>query len=131
MSSPISGISFVIARLSSGTKMLIIMTVALLPLGIIALFASIQSAHDKRLQHEADARLIATAEARQIDLAVIRSANVVRAAAFAAGTEPARCRQVLAQASKGFPSDARLAFFGPDERLRRAGHTTSPGQHRH
>jgi two-component sensor histidine kinase len=98
--------------------MLIIMTVALLPLGIIALFASIQSAHDKRLQHEADARLIATAEARQIDLAVIRSANVVRAAAFAAGTEPARCRQVLAQASKGFPSDARLAFFGPDERLR-------------
>ncbi|PZU11811.1 sensor histidine kinase [Sphingomonas sp.] len=98
--------------------MLIIMTVALLPLGIVALFASIQSAHDKRLQHEADARLIATAEARQIDLAVIRSANVVRAAAFAAGGDEGQCERVLAQTLKVLAPGANVAFFGPDGRLR-------------
>ncbi len=107
-----------IARLSSGAKMLIIMTVALLPLGVIALFASVQSAHDKRLQHEADARLIATAEARQLDLAVIRSANVVRAGAFAAGGTGDECRRTLRQAATLLPADARIAFFGPDGRLR-------------
>lgn len=107
-----------IARLSSGAKMLIIMTVALLPLGIIALFASIQSAHDKRLQHEADARLIATAEARQIDLAVIRSANVVRAAAFASGGGMAGCRNALGQATRILGEETRIAFFGMDGRLR-------------
>jgi two-component sensor histidine kinase len=108
----------VIARFSSGAKMLIIMTVALLPLGIIALFASIQSAHDKRLQHEADARLIATAEARQIDLAVIRSANVVRAATFASAGGDAECRSALKQATALLPQGTRIAFFAVDGRLR-------------
>lgn len=107
-----------IARLSSGAKMLIIMTVALLPLGIVALFASIQSAHDKRLQHEADARLIATAEARQIDLAVIRSANVVRAATFASAGGDAECKAALDQATKLLAPGARIAFFAVDGRLR-------------
>lgn len=107
-----------IARLSSGAKMLIIMTAALLPLGIIALFASIQSAHDKRLQHEADARLIATAEARQIDLAVIRSANVVRASAAAAAGGDAQCKAALAQASAIIGDRPRIAFFAPDGALR-------------
>jgi hypothetical protein len=108
----------VIARFSSGAKMLIIMTVALLPLGIIALFASIQSAHDKRLQHESDARLIATAEARQIDLAVIRSANVVRAATFASAGGDGECRGALTQALKLLPDGTHVAFFAVDGRLR-------------
>lgn len=107
-----------IARLSSGAKMLIIMTVALLPLGVIALFASIQSAHDKRLQHEADARLIATAEARQIDLAVIRSANVVRAATFASAGGEQECRSALRQAQTMLPKGTRIAFFAVDGHLR-------------
>ncbi|MDO6413842.1 sensor histidine kinase [Sphingomonas sp. BIUV-7] len=107
-----------IARFSSGTKMLVIMTVALLPLGIVALFASIQSAHDKRLQHEGDARLIATAEARQLDLVIIRSANVVRAAAFASGGDGTQCSRIVARVAHALPNDARFAFFGPDGQLR-------------
>lgn len=40
-------------RLSTGTKMFLVLTAALLPLGLIALFASLQSANAKRLQREA------------------------------------------------------------------------------
>lgn len=105
------------ARLSSGMKMLIIMTVALLPLGVVAVFASLQSAHDKRLQHEADARLIAASEARQIDLAVVRSANILRGAAGStSGSDP--CRPILAEAERMVGPDVRLALFGPRGNLR-------------
>lgn len=54
------------ARLSTGAKMLIILSVALLPLGMIAVFASRESAHVNRLRHEAEARAVATADASSI-----------------------------------------------------------------
>ena len=116
--SPIAaGTANAFARLSSGMKMLIIMTASLLPLGIVAIFASLQSAHDKRLQHESDARLIAAAEARQIDLAVVRSANILRSAAGSAGgVDP--CRPILAEAERTIGPDVRLALFGPRGDLR-------------
>jgi hypothetical protein len=47
-------LSFV--RLSTGTKMLIILSTALLPIGLIALFASLDSAQENRLQQESEAR---------------------------------------------------------------------------
>lgn len=53
-------------RLSTGLKMLIILAVALLPLGLIAAFASRESAHVNRLRHEAEARAMATAAAVSI-----------------------------------------------------------------
>ena len=55
------------SRFSTGAKMLMMITVALLPLGLIALFASIQSGMHKQAQREADARRVAIAEARLID----------------------------------------------------------------
>ena len=64
-----------INRLSSGTKMLFIMTVALMPLGLIALFASVQSAKTKQSQHVVEARIVAAAEARQIDLTILRASQ--------------------------------------------------------
>lgn len=51
------------SRLSTGTKMLIILAVALLPLGLVALFASRESAHVNQLRHEAEVRALATAGA--------------------------------------------------------------------
>ena len=106
------------ARLSSGTKMLFIMTAALMPLGLIALFASIQSAQGKRLQHEADARLIATAEARQIDLLVYKSANVLRFAAGALGNDPQQCPLLLDEAARVLRYRANIALFSATGRLR-------------
>jgi signal transduction histidine kinase len=58
------------ARLSTGVKMLIILSFALLPLGMIAVFASRESAHVNRLRHEAEARAVATAAAATITSAI-------------------------------------------------------------
>ena len=117
----------ILSRLSSGTKMMFIMTAALMPLGLIALFASIQSAHGKRLQHEADARIIATAEARQIELTVMRSANIVRLAAAGGTDDPTRCRLLLADAVRVLHGQVRIAFFAPGGRLRCATAGFTPG----
>jgi two-component system, sensor histidine kinase PdtaS len=46
--------------------MLLILTFFLLPLGLIAVFASRESAHANRLRHEAEARAVATANASAI-----------------------------------------------------------------
>ncbi|WP_174274009.1 sensor histidine kinase [Sphingomonas bacterium] len=94
------------------------MTAALMPLGLIALFASIQSAHIKRLQHEADAQLVATAEARQIDLLLIRVANVARFTAGAAAERADRCADLIAEAQRLARMEARLAVFAPNGLLR-------------
>jgi signal transduction histidine kinase len=58
------------ARLSTGVKMLIILSFALLPLGMISVFASRESAHVNRLRHEAEARAAATAAASAITSAI-------------------------------------------------------------
>ena len=97
--------------------MLFVMTVALMPLGLIALFASVQSAAAKRLQHVADARIVAAAEARQIDLTVLRSANILRLAAASAAAQPARCHALVAAAQRAIGLEATAALF--DARGRR------------
>lgn len=66
------------ARLSTGVKMLLIMSVALLPLGMIAIFASQESAHVNRLRHEAEARAAATAAASAITDAVTPATIALR-----------------------------------------------------
>lgn len=55
------------ARLSTGMKMLLILSVALLPLGLVALFASIESAQINRFHRETEARMFASTTARRLD----------------------------------------------------------------
>lgn len=55
-----------LARLSTGMKMLIYLSIALLPLGLIAIFASRESAQVNRLRHEAEARAAAMASGSTI-----------------------------------------------------------------
>lgn len=97
--------------------MLIILTVALLPLGLIALFASVQSARAKQTQREADARVVATAEARQIDILLLRGAGMIRA--NLAGPEPdsITCRTLLQRDQAALDAPIRLALFHADGRL--------------
>ena len=68
----------ILARLSTGVKMLLILSLALLPLGLIAVFASQESAHVNRLRHEAEARASATAAAAVITDAITPGTNSFR-----------------------------------------------------
>jgi len=52
-------------KLSTGKKMLLILGLALLPLGLIAVFASREAAHVNRLRHESEAHAVATASAAE------------------------------------------------------------------
>lgn len=106
------------AGLSTGVKMLLILTGALLPLGLIALLASIQSSHAKRLQREQDARIIATAEARQIDIALLRGASILRGSLTSGPSEPAQCREEVETDMGAFESPVRFAIFNLDGTLR-------------
>jgi len=66
-------------RLSTGAKMLIILTVALGPLGIIAVLASAQSANEGRLAREAEGRMFAQEAASALQALIVRNAVTVRA----------------------------------------------------
>jgi two-component sensor histidine kinase len=103
-------------RLSTGTKMLLILTVALLPLGLIALFASIQSAHSKQMQREADAQVIATAEARQVDILLLRGATLIRNGLAARMRDRDRCRALAERAQAMLRTPAHFAVFEADGR---------------
>jgi two-component sensor histidine kinase len=104
-------------RFSTGTKMLLILTAALLPLGLIALFASIQSAHAKQAQREADARVIATAEARQIDILLLRGAGMLRANLTGPEPDAPLCRSMLERDQAAFGTPINLALFRADGSL--------------
>ncbi|HMI17922.1 MAG TPA: sensor histidine kinase [Sphingomonas sp.] len=104
-------------RFSTGTKMLIILTVALLPLGLIALFASIQSAHAKQAQREADARVVATAEARQIDILLLRGAAMIRANLTGPLPDARFCHTLLERDQAAFEAKLNLALYAADGTL--------------
>jgi two-component system, sensor histidine kinase PdtaS len=119
-STPLSGQFFARlapARFSTGTKMLLILTVALLPLGLIALFASIQSAQAKRAQREADARVIATAEARQVDILMLRGVGLIRGNLSAATPSSAACNRLLERDRSALGYSTRIALVGADHHL--------------
>ena len=66
--------------LSTGMKMLLILALALLPLGLIAVFASIESAHVNRLRHEAEATSSASASALALTTALRQGPLQIRTA---------------------------------------------------
>jgi two-component sensor histidine kinase len=104
-------------RFSTGTKMLLILTAALLPLGLIALFASIQSANAKQKQREADAQVIATAEARQIDILLLRGSGMLRANLTGPEPDTRTCETLLQRDQQAFGAPINLALFHADGTL--------------
>jgi len=101
-------------RFSTGTKMLFFLAVALLPLGLVALFASIQSANAKQKQREADAQVIATAEARQIDILLLRGVGMLRANLTGPEPDTRTCETLLQRDQQAFGAPLNLALFHPD-----------------
>lgn len=98
--------------------MLLILTAALLPLGLIAFLASIQSSHAKRVQREADARIIATAEARQIDLVLMRGASLLRGSLANGPAEAGACRDEVLTDMGAIDGPVRFALFNRDGSVR-------------
>jgi two-component system, sensor histidine kinase PdtaS len=112
------------SRLSTGMKMLLILSVALLPLGMIAVFASRESAHVNRLRHEAEARATATAGASAISDALTPGSLGLRQAMndlVSSITEypinQEQCRLRLAAAAARNKAIGGLAMFDRDGKL--------------
>ena len=103
-------------RLSTGVKMLLILSMALLPLGLMALFASRDNAIRTRAQHDNEARVIAAASARQLDDLFARITMSLHRAADETAAMPddrATCESRLNELVHVRGSVISYAVFGP------------------
>jgi two-component system, sensor histidine kinase PdtaS len=102
--------------LSTGLKMFSIITLALLPLGLIALFASLASSRTADLRRSADLRVALTESTRKLSAELASDVSAMRSAAngIAGGVPP---DDVCARLSAIFAAHARrvsqYAVFGP------------------
>jgi len=102
------------ARLSTGMKMLLILSIALLPLGLIALMASLHSARSNKSDREAEARLIALGSARELTSAIARGTGTLRGALDTINAAPfdaATCRRVFGVAARSQRWETHFALF--------------------
>lgn len=114
----------IFSRLSTGLKMLLILSFALLPLGLIAVFASRESAHVNRLRHEAEARAAASATAAAISdaltpatIALRQGMNDVAGDASDHGIDQRQCQRQLEQVTDGNGPLKAVAMFDNKDRL--------------
>ena len=110
MSSPSPALR-VFARLSTSIKILIVLSLALLPLGMIASLASIETAKANRANREAAAHLLATDSAERFNIYIDRTAAILHAAQRQG---PAGCRRAIV--TMGTP-DAAVAIFDAGGKL--------------
>jgi two-component sensor histidine kinase len=108
------------AALSTGLKMLLILSGALLPLGLVAIVASLYSAQQKNEQRRDETFARLTIKAQRLDAAFSRSLLTIRTASAAIAVSPFDspvCETTLAQLEQA-PVRARYALYAPSSRLR-------------
>lgn len=108
-------------RLSTGPKMLLILSLALLPLGIIAIVASVYSARENSAQRAEQTLARLDDKAKRLNELLARSGGTIRAAAAAVAAGPPEspiCENVLRRLQGLQMAPGRYALFGPDGRLR-------------
>ncbi|MBV9840848.1 MAG: sensor histidine kinase [Sphingomonadaceae bacterium] len=108
------------ARLSTGMKMLIILSAALLPLGLIALLASVQSAENNRQTRNAASRLLATDAADRVNMLIARTAVTMRAASTAFGDAlpgSPTCQRTIEALAASHRLKLRFAIFNASGQL--------------
>ena len=106
--------------------MLLILTLGLLPLGVVAIFASIYSAGENSAQRAEQTLARLDDKADRLNELLARTMGTVRAASTAVAATPVDspiCERVLASLTSLQPAPARYGLFGPDNNLRCA----SPG----
>jgi two-component sensor histidine kinase len=101
------------ARLSTGAKMLLILSAALLPLGLIAVLASLQSAKQNSAERQEETLGRLEIKAQRINAALARAAITIDTAAAAIAIAPNSqiCATTLARLEQG-PARARYALYG-------------------
>jgi hypothetical protein len=103
------------ARLSTGLKMLLILSLGLLPLGIIAVLASIDNARANRSKADLEARAMVSLHAQRLSIALTRNSFTIRAARDAiieAGDPAGICRRTLDRLGRQPNTPGRFALFG-------------------
>ncbi|HYI64870.1 MAG TPA: histidine kinase dimerization/phosphoacceptor domain -containing protein [Allosphingosinicella sp.] len=106
-------------RLSTGLKMWIILSVGLLPLGIVAIIASIDNARASRDKADVEARALLAEQVQRFTLALSRNAAVIRTArdSILESPDPAGiCRRTLDRLSRLPNTPGRFALFGQGAR---------------
>jgi two-component system, sensor histidine kinase PdtaS len=114
------------ARLSTGPKMLLILSLALLPLGIVAILASVYAAGENSEQRAEQTLARLEVKAQRLNELLARTVGTIRAASAAVAAAPPDsqlCETVLHRLANLQPAPGRYALYGPDNRLRCA----SPG----
>ena len=105
------------ARLSTGLKMWLILSLGLLPLGVIAVLASVDNARASRETGQKSAQALLAQHVQRFTLALSRNAITIRTgrdAALVFGEAEEMCRRTLGRLDR-FPNIAgRFAVFGRD-----------------
>jgi HAMP domain-containing protein len=107
--------------MSTGLKMLLIMSVGLLPLGFLALLASLQTARENSQRRIGDTQTRIEVKAQRINSALSRSALTIRAASAALAASPAEspiCETTLKRLARAQAAEGRYALFAGDRNLR-------------
>ena len=103
------------ARLSTGLKMLLILSLGLLPLGIIAILASIDNASANRAKADIEAQALVSVHAQRLSIALTRNSFTMRAArdALVEARDPAGiCERTLARLGRYPNTPGRFAVLG-------------------
>lgn len=115
------------SALSTGLKMFLILSLGLLPLGVIAIAASIENARDNRARGEADATAMLAVHVQRLTLPLSRYSVTIRAArdayVAAGGTDESACARTLDRLRRLPGADGRYALFGEGATVR----CVSPG----
>jgi two-component system, sensor histidine kinase PdtaS len=101
--------------------MLLLLSFGLLPLGILAILASIQSAAENRVERSATARARLEIASQQINAALGRSVFTIRAASAAIELSPRDipvCERTLTRLAQAQRSPGRYALYGDRNELR-------------
>ncbi|HET9428144.1 MAG TPA: sensor histidine kinase [Allosphingosinicella sp.] len=116
-------------RMSSGLKMFLIMSLGLLPLGLVAVAASVYSATENSEQRAEQTLARLDIKAQRLNELLARTSGTVRAAAAAIGAAPAEsqvCARILQRLSTSGVGPTRYAFFDPSGTVRCATTGFSP-----
>src|SRR5687767_7900219 len=108
-------------RLSTGPKMLLILSLALLPLGIVAILASVYAAMENSEQRAEQTLTRLEIKAQRLNELLARTVGTIRAAGIAVAAGPADsplCEMVLRRLASLQPAPGRYALYGPRNELR-------------
>jgi len=113
------------ARLSTGLKMMLWLSVGLLPLGLIAILASIDSARQNSVERHAETIARLDSKAQRLNEALSRSEITIStaSAAISLSAEGQSVCETTLRRLEGGPARARYALYAAGNRLRCA----SPG----